>query len=76
MANRPPLAFLGCRHRLRAAGNHAFGVYLLAQIRAVLTFRAVSAVGGLQVIADDGCRRLFGTQRADFGARAAPDQAG
>ena len=41
----PPLAFWLADIAFRAAGNHMFGVYLLAQICAVLTFRAVYQLG-------------------------------
>jgi 4-amino-4-deoxy-L-arabinose transferase-like glycosyltransferase len=51
----PPLAFWLADIAFRAAGNHVFGVYLLAQICAVLTFRAVyqlgsAIVGGPQAV--------------------------
>jgi 4-amino-4-deoxy-L-arabinose transferase-like glycosyltransferase len=51
----PPLAFWLADIAFRAVGNHVFGVYLLAQICAVLTFRAVyhlgrTIVGGPQAV--------------------------
>lgn len=51
----PPLAFWLADIAFRAVGNHIFGVYLLAQICAVLTFRAVyqlarNMVGGPQAV--------------------------
>jgi 4-amino-4-deoxy-L-arabinose transferase-like glycosyltransferase len=51
----PPLAFWLADIAFRAAGNHIFGVYVLAQVCAVLTFRAVyylgrSIVGGPQAV--------------------------
>jgi 4-amino-4-deoxy-L-arabinose transferase-like glycosyltransferase len=51
----PPLAFWLADIAFRLAGNHIFGVYVLAQICAVLTFRAVyylgrSIVGGPQAV--------------------------
>jgi hypothetical protein len=41
----PPLAYWLADIAFRAAGNHIFGVYLLAQICAVLMFRAVYQLG-------------------------------
>jgi 4-amino-4-deoxy-L-arabinose transferase-like glycosyltransferase len=41
----PPLAFWLADIAFRAAGNHVFGVYLLAQICAVAMFRAVYHLG-------------------------------
>jgi Dolichyl-phosphate-mannose-protein mannosyltransferase len=41
----PPLAFWLADIAFRAAGNHAFGVYLLAQICAVATFLALYQLG-------------------------------
>lgn len=51
----PPLAFWLADIAFRAAGNHLFGVYLLAQICAVLTFwtfyqLARAIVGGQQAV--------------------------
>jgi len=51
----PPLAFWLADIAFRAAGNHVFGVYLLAQICAVATFLAVyqlarAVVGGQQAV--------------------------
>jgi hypothetical protein len=51
----PPLAFWLADIAFRAAGNHMFGVYLLAQICAVLTFwifyqLARAIVGGQQAV--------------------------
>src|SRR6478609_5424025 len=41
----PPLAYWLADIAFRAAGNHIFGVYLLAQLCAVLMFRAVYQLG-------------------------------
>lgn len=41
----PPLAFWLADIAFRAAGNHIFGVYLLAQVCAVLTLQAVFHLG-------------------------------
>jgi hypothetical protein len=41
----PPLAFWLADIAFRAAGNHIFGVYLLAQLCAVMTLRAVFQLG-------------------------------
>jgi hypothetical protein len=51
----PPLAFWLADIAFRAAGNHVFGVYLLAQICSVATFLAVyqlgrAIVGGQQAV--------------------------
>src|SRR3954453_1478753 len=51
----PPLAFWLADIAFRAAGNHLFGVYLLAELGAVVTFWALyllarSVVGGQQAV--------------------------
>jgi 4-amino-4-deoxy-L-arabinose transferase-like glycosyltransferase len=51
----PPLAFWLADIAFRAAGNHMFGVYLLAQVCAVVTFwsffkLARAVVGGQQAV--------------------------
>src|SRR5437764_9433295 len=51
----PPLAFWLADIAFRAAGNHLFGVYLLAELCAVATFWALyllarSVVGGQQAV--------------------------
>jgi Dolichyl-phosphate-mannose-protein mannosyltransferase len=51
----PPLAFWVADIAFRAAGNHVFGVYLLAQLCAVVTFLALyqlarAVVGGQQAV--------------------------
>ena len=57
----PPLAFWLADIAFRAAGNHMFGVYLLAQICAVVTFWTLLSAGARH------CRRTAG------GARGAVD---
>jgi Dolichyl-phosphate-mannose-protein mannosyltransferase len=42
----PPLAYWLADIAFRAAGNHTFGVYLLAQVCAIMMFRAVYQLGG------------------------------
>src|SRR5258705_11113225 len=51
----PPLAFWLGDLAFRAAGNHMFGVYLLAQLCSIATFWALyllarAVVGGLQTV--------------------------
>src|SRR3954466_15708049 len=41
----PPLAFWLADIAFRAAGNHVFGVYLLAQLGSILTFWALFRLG-------------------------------